>query len=599
MTAAANRNLAWCAALADELVRAGVRDAVISPGSRSAPLALAFAMEPRLRCRTLLDERSAAFFALGLARAARRPVALVCTSGTAAANYLPALVEAHYSQIPLIALTADRPAEQRDCGAGQTIDQIKIYGGYTRLFAELPVPEIEPRAWLHLRATACRAVAAALGAPAGPVHLNLPFREPLDPGEVPADRAALERLPELAQRGRPDGPLVQVEPRAAGQPSVETIERLARWIEAEPRGWIAVGPFDLPSADADAIARLARAAGWPLLADVLSQLRCAGPDRGALVDAHDAVLRASAFARAHAPRRVLRFGALPTSKSFRTLLEADPSIEQRVVDPWDWREPTALGVEILRCDPVALARRLAERLEASGAVRRSEFARRWIEAGRSARRILASELAGASALSEPGVAHALAAALPPGATLFSASSMPVRDLDGFWPASAPSVRVVSNRGANGIDGTLACALGTAAGSPGPCAALVGDLALLHDMGSLLIARDRGLHATIVVIDNDGGGIFEFLPAASRTERALFESCLSTPQGVDIEALLASLGLPCRRAHSPEELDLRLRDALAAPGVQFVLVKTDRRENRELHAKLFGRVESALASEARA
>jgi 2-succinyl-5-enolpyruvyl-6-hydroxy-3-cyclohexene-1-carboxylate synthase len=572
MTSSANRNLAWCAALADELVRAGVREAVLSPGSRSAPLALAFAMEPRLAVRTILDERSAAFFALGLARAARRPVALVCTSGTAAANYLPAVVEAHYSQIPLLALTADRPVEQRECGAGQTIDQMRLYGGYTRFFAELPAPELTPSAWLHLRATACRAAAAALGSPAGPVHLNLPFREPLDPSEVPADRAQLERLPELAQRGRAEGPLVQVEARAAAPPSAALLERLARWIEEEPRGFIAAGPLDLPAHDANAFARLACAAGWPLLADALSQLRCAGPDREVLVDAHDAVLRAGRFARPHAPRRVLRFGAMLTSKSFRTLLEADPSIEQRVVDPWEWREPTALGVEILRCDPVALARALAERLERSGAERSPEFARRWIDAGRTARHILSSELSAANAVSEPGVALALASVLPPGATLFTASSMPVRDIDSFWPASAPPVRIVGNRGANGIDGTLACALGTAAGA--------------------------GVRAAIVVVDNDGGGIFEFLPAASRTERALFEACLATPQGVEIAALLASLGLPCRSARSAVELERELRAALAAPGVRFVVVKTDRRENHELHAKLFARVESALAADAR-
>ena len=425
------------------------------------PLALAFAREPRLACRTLLDERSAAFFALGLARAARRPVALVCTSGTAAANYLPALVEAHYSQIPLIALTADRPVEQRECGAGQTIDQVKIYGGYTRFFAELPAPELEPSAWLHLRTSACRAVAAALGAPAGPVHLNLPFREPLDPGEVPADRAQLELLPELAQRGRAEGPLVRVEARAAAQPSAELLERLARWIEEEPRGWIAAGPLDLPAGAGERLraAGARRGLAAARRCALAAALRRSGP-RGARRRARRGAARG--HLRARATRRGACCASAPCSRPSPSAASSR-RIPRSSSASWT-RGSGASRPRSVSSSCAAIRWRwrsgLAERLEASGAVRRSEFARRWIAAGRSARRILSSELAAASALSEPGVAHALAAALPAGATLFTASSMPVRDVDGFWPASAPGVRVVANRGANGIDGTLACALGT-------------------------------------------------------------------------------------------------------------------------------------------
>jgi len=588
---APNLNLAWCAAIADELAHCGVQDVLISPGSRSAPLAIAFAQNERLRCRSVLDERSAAFFALGLARAARRPVAVVCTSGTAAANYLPAVAEAYYSQIPLIVITADRPPEQRECGAGQTLVQTDMYEPYARFAAELPLPEATDRALLHARGTACRVVAAALGEPAGPAHLNVPLREPLDPGVVSADVTRLETLSSVAVTGRVQKPLVRVERRAAPAPSEQTLDRLAAWITAEPRGCIAVGPLELHGRDPDAFSTLALTAGWPLLADALSPARFGASQRLPVVQAHDAVLRTSEFVRVHAPRRVLRFGAMLTSKAFRTMLESDPSIEQCVIDPWEWRDPTGLAVELLRCDPLAVAAGLVARLP-----REHTFSWYWDKAGEAAQRAIDAQLDSSEEPSEPGIARAVVRALPARATLFVGNSMPVRDVDSFAAASPRPLRVVANRGANGIDGTLACALGTAVGSPGPFAALIGDLSLLHDMSSLLIARDPALCALIVIVDNDGGGIFEFLPVAQRADRELFETHFGTPQGTDIPALLASLGLPCTTVRTLHELQTRVvGESLATEGVRFIHVRTERRANRELHAKLFEAAAAAIAA----
>jgi len=588
-----NRNLVWAGALVDELARCGARHVCISPGSRSAPLALSFAAHPGIRDRSILDERSAAFFALGLARASRTPVALVCTSGTAAANYLPAVVEAHHSQVPLLLLTADRPPEDRACGAGQAIDQTKLYGAYVRLFSELPTPALEANLLRLVRRTACRAVATALGAPAGPVHLNLPFREPLAPVDVPEDLHAARALDLLSRDGRGEEPMTRVVAPERAHASDSTLRRLARQIGDEPRGWLVAGPLDEAPQFATELSRLARAAGWPLLADALSQLRSGPHGRACLVEAHDAVLRASEFVEAQLPRLVLRFGAMPTSKAYRLLLERHPEITQIVVDPSGWSDPTSLASELVRAEPTGLARDLAREIEALRSAPVSEYSEHWVRAGRRTRRILDTELAEHAALSEPGVVHTLARVMPGGSTLFVASSMPIRDVDGVWPVSEKPLRVLSNRGANGIDGTVSCALGSALGSNPPLVALVGDLALLHDWSGLLLARERDIAATLVVLDNDGGGIFEFLPVASTAGREVFEQHFAAGQGVDLVGALRAFGLEVSTAESADQLRSALESSFARPGVQLVVVRTDRRENLELHTKLSEAVARAL------
>ncbi len=602
---APNANLAWAMAWIDELARSGISHAVVSPGSRSGPLALAFASDPRITTHVWLDERAAAFFALGLARATRGPVALTCTSGTAVANQLPALVEASHSQIPLVSLTADRPPELQECGAAQTIDQREIFGSAVRWFVQAPLPELSDAAFAHARTLACRAVATATGMPPGPVHVNLPFRDPLDPRPDRTDQARLAQLgsePRFGREGtrgnRSAGPpWVTAEPVRAARLSKDASQRLAAWIAEEPRGWIVAGPLESEEGAAAAVGSLAVTAGWPLLADPLSQLRSGGELHPTLVATHDAVLRAERFADAHAPRRVLRFGAMPTSKSLRTFLERHPEIEQRVVAPYTWLEPTHLAASWIRADAREVASALSSSLAGSSSLRveREGFLRSWVEAGRRAEGILAAELDCREQLSEPGVVRTLASALVAPATLFVASSMPIRDVDAFWPSAGPRVRMLANRGANGIDGTLACALATARMTPRGESAIgiLGDQALLHDIGSARAARDPSLSATILVIDNDGGGIFEFLPVATSADAQHFEQLFATPHRMDLERLLAGFELPCTRATSPGELRDALRDSLGAPGVQFIRVPTQRGENRELHAKLFARVRETL------
>ncbi|MEE9280237.1 MAG: 2-succinyl-5-enolpyruvyl-6-hydroxy-3-cyclohexene-1-carboxylic-acid synthase [Myxococcota bacterium] len=587
-----NANFAWACAIADELALCGVRHVVVSPGSRSAPLALAFSAHPRLHDRSILDERSAGFFALGLARTRREPVALLCTSGTAAANYLPAAVEAHYSRIPLLLLTADRPPELRDRGAGQVIDQVKLYGGYVRFFAELPTPVAESERLRFARGQTCRAVEEARRG--GPVHLNVPLREPLQPERLPAEAEALAALEPLARAGRARRPLTRVSPPAPLAPSAETVSRLARTLRSEARGWLVVGPLDAAPGFADRVGRLARLLGWPVLAEPLSQLRTGPHDRASLVDAHDAVLRVEPFVRAYAPRVVLRFGAMPTSRAYQLALEAQPEIEQIMVDPHGWSDPSALAAEIVRADPTELAAELVSALEAASPG--GEWSERWLGAGRAARRALDLALDQLGGISEPASFRALARAVPEGTAVYCASSMPVRDADLFWPSAPRRLRFLANRGANGIDGTLSSAVGVAVGHAGPTVLVTGDLALLHDLSGLLAARTERANLLVVVLDNNGGGIFEMLPLADSVPREQFERHFGTPHHLDLVGLLRGFGIVCRDVTQEKELLEVARESLARPGVEVIRVATDRRENADLHRRLFGAVEAALLPE---
>jgi 2-succinyl-5-enolpyruvyl-6-hydroxy-3-cyclohexene-1-carboxylate synthase len=582
-----NRNTAWAAALIDELVRAGVRHAVVSPGSRSAPLALALAAEPAIRDHAVLDERGGGYFALGLARAARAPVALVCTSGTAAANYLPAVVEAHYGRVPLIVLTADRPPELRDCDAGQAIEQVGLFGRFVRFERELPTPEPSSRLLRAARSIASRAAVEALGPPAGPVHLNVPLREPLDPTEVEADARALQALDPLALSGRPPSAFTRVHPAAPGRLEADELAELAARLRDEPRGWLVVGPLDASPALAAGVARLAELLDWAVLAEPLSQLRCGPHDRSHLVEAGPALLRCESFVGAWAPRAVLRLGSMPTAKAYRLALERHAGIEQWIADPWGWSDPSALAAGLLRADPERLVADLVDALERRPPRRDDgRFARAWLEAGRRARHALDAALDQRSEPSEPALLRAAAEATPDDTTVFLANSLPVREADLYWCSSARRLRFVGNRGANGIDGTLACALGTAAGSGGPTLLISGDLALLHDASAwLLAARAPQLNLCAVVLDNDGGGIFELLPVARSAPREAFERHLAAPHGLDLVAALRGFGLRCTPVSEPKQLVERVGSALGRGGIEFVVARTDRRANAQLDAEL--------------
>jgi 2-succinyl-5-enolpyruvyl-6-hydroxy-3-cyclohexene-1-carboxylate synthase len=562
---------AFARALVDEWARAGVREASLAPGSRSAPLALALAADERIRLHVHVDERSAAFFALGAAKASGAPAVVLCTSGTAAANFHPAVLEASHARAPLIVCTADRPPELRDTGAGQTVDQLGLYGGAVRWFCDAGVPDDHPGAGVAWRSIAARTAAEALGPPAGPVHVNLAFREPLVPTGAPL----------VAAPGRADGRPWTTTTPATRALDPGTVERVAGMVRDHARGLVVAGWGT--GASPAAVGRFADAAGWPVLADAISGLR-QGPHA---VSTYEALLRTPGFADRHRPDVVLRFGAPPTSKLLNAWL--GPDVQQVVVDPDDaWLDPGRSATERIAVDDSALLAALTDAVTPH-ARRASTWLDAWRAADSAARRALDELLDGWETPFEGRVARDIVDTVPDGATLVVASSMPVRDVEAFARPRA-GVRFLANRGVSGIDGFVSTALGAAASS-GPVVALLGDLSLLHDANGLLGAAGRGLDATFVVLDNDGGGIFSFLPQAELPEH--FQLVFGTPHGVDLAALAAVHDVPADRVDKAGDLLAALEAAVAAGGVRLIVVPTDRVDNVARHRDAWATVAAAL------
>jgi 2-succinyl-5-enolpyruvyl-6-hydroxy-3-cyclohexene-1-carboxylate synthase len=568
-----NSTYAPLQAIVDELARCGMRHAVTCPGSRNAPITLALAAEERVRSVSVIDERAAGFMALGMAKASGRPVAVTCTSGTAVANLLPAVVEAHEARVPLIVLSADRPPELRDVGAGQAIDQIGIFGSAAKWFVE--VGNGEPgRDWAtHMRALACRAWWTAASGRPGPVHLNLPLREPLAP--------VAEDLDAEDWQGRPDGrPWVELRERPR-PPGDEDVRALADRIAAASHGAIVcgAGAGDV----AEAVGRLATASGWPILAEPTSGVRCGRHDRSHVVAHYDVLLRSEGFAAGHRPELVLRVGDMPTSKPLRAWLE---DAAQVVVDPHAvWNEPTRTAETIVAADPAETCAALVTALDA-----KSSPDDAWLTSWRDADRLVPEALAQALDPFEPKAYAALEPELPAGALVWVSSSMPIRDVEAFFPQSSNPIRFLSNRGANGIDGVVASAAGAALATGAPTFLLIGDVALLHDVGGLLAARRAGADLTIVCADNGGGGIFDFLPLAQHADAGSYEAHIATPTGVTIERIAALAGLTHHLAVTPDEL----RAAFAA-GPGLIELRTDRADSVRLHRQVADTVASRAAS----
>ena len=538
----------FCAALVDEWIRLGVTHAVVAPGSRSTPMALALTARREIRVHVVHDERSAAFVALGLGLDGD-PALLLCTSGTAAANFTPAVVEAGLSEVPMIVLTADRPDELRGVGAPQTIDQVDLYGRHVVWSRDPGVPDPgEASLWRELAADAW---AHARG---GPIQLNLAFREPLLGTAGP--------LPETVDR-----PVPPIRGRR--------FDVVPPGLDRERGVILAGGRSGVDHAD---VIALQQATGWPLIADPISALR---PLTGA-VTAADALLRHEPFASSHLPDAIIRVGRPAASK---------------VLAQWTARA-TAAGATLVQVggpgviDPehnVDAVCSIDEVLAGVGPTRpggsSDDWTAGWIEANRCADAAIVSMLAGFDELTEPGVARALADHLPADAELTVSSSMPVRDLEWF---GGPRARAHSNRGANGIDGVVSTSLGRALGATSTFV-LVGDLAFVHDSSALIGLRGRAADLRIVVVDNDGGGIFSFLHQATALEHDRFEHLFGTPLGVDIVALATAHGLEARTVQAADELV----DQLAVPGPWVCVVPTDRRHNVEVHAQLHAAVAEAL------
>lgn len=560
-----NTNALWGSVLAETLVRCGVRQAVISPGSRSTPLTIAFAAHHELECVPVLDERSAAFFALGLAKKSQRPVVLLCTSGTAGANYFPAVIEAQESGVPLLVITADRPPEMRACASGQTIDQQKLFGGHVNFYHELAVPEPRLPLLAYLRQTVAQACARTVRPEAGPVHLNAPFRDPLPPV---ADATAGGLAAKL------DGTFFTHLTDVTGRSESSVV----LWTRPGVMRGLIVAGAEAPADAAGYAAKvwaLAAKLGWPVLADGISVLREHAPANAPLITTYDAILRHATAAKELAPQAVLCLGNWPTSKVLRQWLEASAAeitLLSRRADNRDAlhgrTQQLAASVETLAIDDGPRGDRA--------------YLAAWRRAEQAAAAVLRGNRNAGEAVFEGDITLTLARTLPAATPIFVASSMPVRDVEYFWPAGDQGRAFYFNRGANGIDGTLSTALGVAHGGR-PAVLLTGDLAFLHDSNGLLMRPKLRGSLTVVLINNRGGGIFEHLPVAQFEPP--FEEFFATPQDVNFATLCAAHGVQHVAVRDLKQLE-GLITQLPAHGVRVLEVTTDRKADAARRKKLF-------------
>jgi 2-succinyl-5-enolpyruvyl-6-hydroxy-3-cyclohexene-1-carboxylate synthase len=572
----------------DELVRSGIRHFCVCPGSRSAPLALMIARHPEAKLWVHLDERSGSFFGLGLAKLLQEPVALVCTSGTAAANFMPAVIEAFYARVPLIVLTADRPHELRDCGALQTINQLHLFGTHAKWFVDLPDPTATPEMVRYLRSIARRAVATAQHTPAGPVHINCPYREPLLP--EPGIEIRLEHERPNKQ------PYINVA-HGLRRLVASEVDRLAEELKSLPRGLIICGPqndLELPNT----IVQLAEMLGYPILADPLSNVRSGTHERGLALDCYDAFLRDEAIITQLKPQVVLRFGAIPISKALLLYLQrhqAHPRPPHIVVDDGAiWNDPPNLATDVVQVEALPFCEALIEALRSSKKeqIGCSAWANAWTTINRLTRETITAGFSGLDELFDGKVFAELATLMPDDAILYVGNSMPTRDMDTFFSGSGRKIRFLANRGANGIDGVVSSGLGASAADDRPLVLVLGDVSFYCDTNGLLAAAQYKLNATIIVINNDGGGIFSFLPQANTPE---FETLFGTPHGLNFQPIAGMYGAAFTRVTTWDDFRAAVQTSINSGGLSIVEVPTERNRNVTLHREVWKSVSEALKS----
>ncbi|MYL31301.1 2-succinyl-5-enolpyruvyl-6-hydroxy-3-cyclohexene-1-carboxylic-acid synthase [Halobacillus halophilus] len=557
----------------DQLAFSGVRQVVISPGSRSTPLALTFAEHSEVKHWVHLDERSAAFFALGIAKQTNEPVALVCTSGTAAANYYPAVVEAYYSRVPLVVLTADRPHELRETGAPQAVNQLQMYGDYAKFHLDLALPE--ENNFMYARRQAARAAGEAVTGQPGPVHINLPFREPL--------------IPDFSLEGAWRGDTLPVPVPSAGKKQLDshTLHHLLEQLGRSDKGLIVVGPQTHEEL-AEAVTEFAARLGVPVFADPLSQLRAGDHDKRHVIESYGSLLKSSWVKENMKPDYILRFGAMPVSKTYlKWVQHHEDTVDHYVVDDEPgYREPAGLAVQYIWAEAVELCRQLAAELP-EGNVQTT-----WLEEWQQMNTMAKTEM-----LKDPGEAlnegHAvayLAEALPDQSTFFIGNSMPIRDVDSFFMSTPKRVTMMANRGANGIDGVISTALGTAAAGR-KTTLLLGDISFFHDMNGLWMAKSQGLPLTIVVINNDGGGIFSYLPQSRDPKH--FEELFGTPLGLDLKPAVEMYGGRHLRVQTWEEYRQALAESASSQQLMVIEAMVSRDDHVDFHNTRWNDVHDAV------
>ncbi len=575
-----NPNSRAATLMAQEFARCGVTDACISPGSRSTAMVTGLLRARAIRSWVVIDERSAGFFAIGMARERQRPVLLVCTSGTAAANYLPAVVEASLSNVPLIAVTADRPPEARDCHSAQTIDQVRIFGSHSRWSVDLALPHAGDGLESYYRTIACRATATAMRAPAGPVHLNFPMREPLI--DVEEEAAALGLAGRGADRDA-NSPRTRVH-QVRAVLSNESVGALTERLRGLDRGVIVCGPR---TADRDpragaAIAQLAQRLNWPILADPLSGLRFGIHDGSRVVDSYDVLLRNDGFSETHHPEAIIQLGDPPVSKTLQQFMAtASCRFHLMVAQPGTWPDPLHVVTDVAPVGVLEFCAAMATAVD--DIARPPSWLDEWLSASAKVRSALDEMLAGETAMFEAKVITETIRLIPDGSLVYVGNSMPVRDLDTFVGRAPRDLALSANRGANGIDGVLSSALGAAAVRERPTILILGDLSCLHDIGALQIAARYPIHLLVIVINNDGGGIFSFLPQARLGDP--FETFFATPHGLDFERVSALGRARYTPAKSWNSFQAAVSVALDKPGLHLIEISSERNRNLETHLRM--------------
>ncbi|MGV3487264.1 MAG: 2-succinyl-5-enolpyruvyl-6-hydroxy-3-cyclohexene-1-carboxylic-acid synthase [Tuberibacillus sp.] len=570
----------YTASFADGLYQAGINKIVISPGSRSTPLAMMFHAHPEIETWINVDERSAAFFALGMAKGLQEPVALLCSSGTASANYYPAIIEARYSRVPLVVLTADRPHELREVGAPQTIDQIKMYGDHVKYHQDMPIPENDETIFPFLRASARRAVARAKQAPQGPVHLNFPFREPLVPD---VNRRELWQATDRSKN--------QV---VLGQPCVNEArmnDLVMEWDNIE-KPLIVVGPQQDQNL-ISAVIELAETLQAPIIADPLSGLRAGRFDKSSIIDGYDAFLRSSLFADTYQTDFVLRFGAMPVSKPFLKYLgKAKPKHYLVIDESGVWREPTHLASQMIQSDPVFFCNSLTKVLANKKQIihTSTNWLSHWQKVNAVTTQVL-SRFVEESVWFEGHVVDILLKHIEEETAIFAGNSMPIRDIDTFLLNRENPVSVYANRGANGIDGVVSTALGVSTVKK-PLVLLIGDLSFFHDMNGLMAAKLYNLDILVIVVNNNGGGIFSFLSQAKENEQT-FEALFGTPLDLDIEAVARLYKATYRQASDKLSFEKALLELQGFKGLKIIEAVTSRNENTAIHQSLWAEIIRAV------
>jgi 2-succinyl-5-enolpyruvyl-6-hydroxy-3-cyclohexene-1-carboxylate synthase len=564
----------FVAKFVDELVRNGITNVVISPGSRSTPLALAFAEHKGIQHWMNLDERSASFFALGMAKEQNKPVALLCTSGTAAANYFPAIIEAYYSRVPLIVLTADRPPELRDVGAPQAIDQIKMYHDYVKWFHEMALPDADNGMLEYVRRQASRAVYEASRDNAGPVHLNFPFREPL---------LINFTLPNIWNR-----PEINKYHYIEGKRKLDSsqLQYLENKIRSGKRGLLVCGP-QMNVALRKAIFTLASSWNIPILADPLSQLRTGishDDHKDLLIEGYDSILKSEKIRKRLKPDFIIRFGAMPVSKPYLFFVEENKDVPHFVVEDYEgFREPALHQTDFIYSDTIDLCEKLSE----WNVTMDPEWTSRWS----AMNQIVKDQWTNLSAtLTEGHVVTVSSKVMENEHILFVGNSMPIRDVDTFFIGTQKDIRIMGNRGANGIDGIVSTAVGASAHGK-KVTLLIGDLTFFHDQNGLLAAKQYHLDLTIVLINNNGGGIFSFLPQSGQSDH--FEVLFGTPLHIDFKHIAHLYDGTYVKVESWEHLEESLRTAYTEGGIHLIEVRTNREENVLWHRKEWKQIEEKI------